>query len=273
MRKLIGVVAPASRLEPSVAERVRDIARGTAGEPEILFHPQCFLSSGHFAGDDEARARAFLDVANDPNFSALWIGRGGYGSGRIAGAVIAGLTAPARDKLYFGYSDAGAILAGLYKHGCRVAHGPMPADILRDNGEEAVGRALAYLVDHAPETIEPSLTPGAFYAAFNLTVFSHLLGTALEPDLTDHVLMLEDISEHLYRIDRAMFHVTETPSVRKIAGLRLGRVSDILPNDPDFGEDEEAIVKRWCDHASIAYLGRADIGHDAANKVVPFGRY
>jgi muramoyltetrapeptide carboxypeptidase len=273
MRKLIGVVAPASRLEPSIAERVRDLARTTDGIPEVFFHPQCFLSDGHFAGDDEARARAFLDVANDPNFDALWIGRGGYGSGRIAGAVLSGLTEPARAKLYLGYSDAGAILAGLYRHGFRVAHGPMPADILREEGDKAVLRALAYLVNGAPDAVEPSVRHGVLHAAFNMTVFSHLLGTALEPDLTDHVLMLEDVSEHMYRTDRAMFHITETPSVRNIAGLRLGRISDVLPNDPTFGQDEEEIAKHWCAAAGIAYLGRADIGHDADNKVVPFGKY
>jgi muramoyltetrapeptide carboxypeptidase len=273
MRKLIGVVAPASRLEPSIAERVGELARTTDDAPEVFFHPQCFLSSGHFAGDDEARARAFLDVANDPNFDALWIGRGGYGSGRIAASVLAGLTAVARDKLYLGYSDAGAILAGLYKHGLRVAHGPMPADILREKGEEAVRRALAYLAKGDADAVEPSLRHGTLHAAFNLTVFSHLVGTALEPDLTDHVLMLEDVSEHMYRIDRAMFQITETPSVRKIAGLRLGRVSDVLPNEPAFGQDEEAIAMHWCSAAGIAYLGRADIGHDADNKVVPFGKY
>ena len=42
-------------------------------------------------------------------------------------------------------------------------------------------------------------------------------------------------------------------------------------NDPDFGESEEVVVRYWCERAGIDYLGRADIGHDSANKVVPFG--
>ena len=58
-----------------------------------------------------------------------------------------------------------------------------------------------------------------------------------------------------------------------VAGIRLGRCSDIPPNDPDFGEDEEADRARTGASVSgIAYLGRADIGHDVDNKVVPFGR-
>jgi muramoyltetrapeptide carboxypeptidase len=269
--KLIGIVAPASRLDPALADAVMALAEGLDPPPQLFFHPQCFLSSGHFAGDDEARARAFLDVANDPNFDALWIGRGGFGSCRIAATVLAQLNDAARQKLYLGYSDAGFLLAGLYRQGCRVTHGPMPADILRDGGEVAVKRALSWLLRGDKAALEASLEPGMKVAAFNMIVFSQLLGTALEPDLSDHVLMLEEVSEQLYRIDRTMFHITSTPSLKRLKGIRLGRVSDILPNDPVFAEDEEAIVRRWCATAGIAYLGRADIGHDAQNKVVPFG--
>ena len=56
--------------------------------PEIVFHPQCFASHGHFAGDDDTRARAFLDVANDESYDAVWFARGGYGSCRVVEAVI-----------------------------------------------------------------------------------------------------------------------------------------------------------------------------------------
>ena len=108
--------------------------------------------------------------------------------------------------------------------------------------------------------------------AFNLTVLSLLLGTPLEPDLSGHVLLVEEVSEHLYRIDRSLFHVTRNPVVAGLAGLRLGRCSDIPPNDPDFGADEVEIARYWCAGAGLEWLGRADIGHDANNKVVPFGR-
>jgi len=269
--KLIGIMAPASRLDPAIAEAVTELAGGLEEAPRLFFHPQCFLSSGHFAGGDAARAQAFLDIANGPDFDALWIGRGGYGSCRIAQTVLPQLNEAARNKLYLGYSDAGALLAGLYRHGCRVAHGPMPADILRPDGETAVTRALSWLCTGDKRALEASLEPGMKAAAFNMIVFSQLLGTALEPDLSDHVLMLEEVSEHLYGIDRSMFHIASTPSVQRVRGIRLGRVSDILPNDPPFAETEEEIVRRWCEDSDIAYLGRADIGHDSDNKVVPFG--
>jgi muramoyltetrapeptide carboxypeptidase len=270
----IGIVAPASRIEPALAERVTALARALyAGHAELVFHPQCFLSSGHFAGDDEARTSAFLEFANDPRFDALWIARGGYGSNRIAAQVLAGLAPAAKRKTYLGYSDIGFLHAGLYKAGfAGVVHGPLPADILREGGEAAVTRGLRFLVERAADTLEPSLSSDTPAAAFNLTILSHIIGTPLQPDLAGHVLMLEDVSEELYRIDRALFHITSNPEIRKVAGIRLGRCSAIPPNEPEFGESEEQIARHWCEVSGIPYLGRADIGHDIHNKIVPFGR-
>jgi muramoyltetrapeptide carboxypeptidase len=212
-----------------------------------------------------------VEVANDPSCDALWFARGGYGSCRIAESVLGRLETQARDKIYLGYSDAGYVLAGLYAGGFgKVVHGPMPGDIKRDGGEAAVSRALDWLVSGAEESLEPSCGEERS-VAFNITVFSQLLGTPLQPDLKDHVLMLEDVSEHLYRTDRAMFHITSNPGVREVAGIRLGRCTEVPENDPAFGETEEEIVRHWCERSGIPYLGRADIGHDADNKVVPFG--
>jgi len=106
--------------------------------------------------------------------------------------------------------------------------------------------------------------------AFNLTVLSNLLGTAIEPDFSDAELLIEDVAEHEYRIDRAMFHLTGSPAIRLVDSLRMGRMSEIPENDPVFGSDAESIVKDWCKRAGITFGGPADIGHDAANRVVPF---
>jgi muramoyltetrapeptide carboxypeptidase len=268
-------MAPASRLDPAVPDKIVALAQSLYGEdaPEIVFYPQCFLSSGHFAGDDAARAAAFLDIANDESYDALWFARGGYGSNRIASAVLPALTPAARKKTYLGYSDTGFLLAGLYKAGFpHVAHGPVVADITRTDGEEAATRALRYLFERDAKSLEPSISAVTPSVAFNMIILSCLIGTDLLPDLSGHVLMLEETSEYLYSIDRMLFHITAHPPLRKLAGIRLGRCSAVPDNDPPFGESEEDIVKHWCDIGGIAYLGRADIGHDAANKVVPFGR-
>lgn len=255
-----------------MAERVTELAAARFPSVELHFHPQCFRSAGHFAGTDAERAAAFVEIANDAAFDALWFGRGGYGSGRIAEAALGRLTDAARAKTYLGYSDAGVMLAALYARGFPgVTHGPMPADINRTGGEAAVARALSFLATGAADTLEPSVAGGGKVAAFNLMTFSQLIGTPFQPDLSGHVLMLEEVSEYMYRIDRSLFHVTSNPAVRRVAGIRLGRCSAIPDNDPDFGQSEVEIAQHWCQRAGIPYLGRADIGHDVANKIVPFG--
>jgi muramoyltetrapeptide carboxypeptidase len=226
------------------------------------------LSDGHFAGRDEERLAALRQVMADPSFDAVWVARGGYGSNRIAEAALVDLPDAAAGKLYMGYSDAGFLLAGFHKAGLDVAWGPMPQDIVRSGGARAVHRALDWLVRRDAASLEPALDGEAM--AFNITVLSNLLGTALEPDFTGVDLLLEDVGEHLYRIDRAMFHVTASPAIQKVRRIRLGRVSDVIANDPDFGSDEMAIVEQWCARSGIPFAGRADIGHDADNRVVPF---
>jgi muramoyltetrapeptide carboxypeptidase len=263
----IAVVAPSCPLKPEAAEAVQGIV-GRRGDCELIINPQCFLSDGHFAGPDEARLLALLDVMADPAIDAVWFARGGYGSNRIAEAVLAELPEAAKSKVYLGYSDAGFLHAGLHKAGVEVAWGPMPQDILRSGGEAAIQRALDWLVRRDKAALEPALEGPAM--AFNLTVLSNLLGTSLEPDFREVDLLIEDVGEHLYRIDRTMFHVTATPAVQKVRRLRLGRISDVLANDPDFGGDEVEIVEQWCARSGIPFGGRADIGHDAQNRVVPF---
>ena len=179
------------------------------GRPRSSSTPSASLSHGHFAGDDETRAQAFLDIANDESFDAVWFARGGYGSCRVVEAVMGRLTQSSRRKAYVGYSDAGMLLAALYRAGFEaVAHGPVAQDILRDDGDAAVGRALAWMVDRAPEALEPTVRGAKKTAAFNMTVLSQLLGTPLQPDLAGHVLMLEEVGEAMYRIDRSLFHIT-----------------------------------------------------------------
>ncbi len=280
----IAVVAPSCPLDQELPARVTALASERLGgdAPEIVFHPQCFESDGHFAGPDKARIAALVEVANDPSFDAVWCARGGYGACRVAEPAIRQMSAVARDKLYMGYSDAGFLLGCLYARGIgRVAHGPMPNDLNRDDGDEAVLRALNWFLNpdtESPDTpletvgLSPPLTGYApRKVAFNLTVLEAMLGTPLMPDLTDHVLMIEDTGEYLYRTDRSLFHLTSSAAIRAVAGIRMGRFSDVLENDRDFGQDVDALVRHWCGVAGIAFLGYADIGHDAANIVVPFG--
>ena len=268
----IGICAPSTPFTRDDAARVSALAANTHPMAELVFHDQCFAEAGHFAGSDVERLEAFVGLANDSEFEAVWFVRGGYGACRIAQGAVAALKSSAGDKIYMGYSDAGNLLGALYGAQIgRVCHGPMPADIRRDGGAAAVLRALDWMLHASPQSLEPQLQAGTKYAAFNLMTLAMMVGTPLMPDLKDHVLILEEVSEYLYGYDRAFFHVTSHLQTAGLSGLRLGRVSDVPENDRPFGENAEEIAQRWCARTGIDYLGRADIGHDADNRIVPFG--
>jgi muramoyltetrapeptide carboxypeptidase len=264
----IAICAPSTPLNREDASQVSALAEREFPKAELHFHPQSFLSEGHFAGGDDKRLAALLECANDPGIDAVWFARGGYGAMRIAQDAIGGMDHAARDKVFLGYSDAGTLLGGLYRARIgRPVHGPMPTDIRRQGGEAAVRRALAYLCGDQNE-LAPSLDRHPA-VAFNLMTLAMLCGTPLMPGLAGHVVMVEEVSEHLYAIDRLLFHVTA--HLGGIAGLRLGRVSEVPENDRPFGAGPEEIVRYWCARHAIPFLGSADIGHDGANKIVPFG--
>lgn len=266
----VAICAPSTPFTRDDAARVSALAAREFSGIDLRFHDQCFISEGHFAGFDDQRLSAFLECANDPGIDAVWFARGGYGAVRMAAAAVAGLNAAASDKAFLGYSDGGTLLAALYRARVgRPVHAPMPADIRRAGGEAAVRRTLAWLNgDRSGE--EPSLC-GKPTVAFNLMTLAMLCGTPLMPDLTGHLVMIEEVSEYLYAVDRLLFHVTAHLGPMGIAGLRLGRVSDVPENDRPFGSEPEQMARAWCERTGIPFLGRADIGHDAANRIVPFG--
>lgn len=263
----ISIVAPSCSLDRKAADALEALV-AARGDCTVTIDPQCFRSDGHFAGSDGERLAALRSAMADPDVEAIWFARGGYGSNRIAAAAARDLPATARSKLYCGYSDAGFLHAALDRAGCNAVWGPMPQDLVRSGGEAAVTRMLDWLVKRDRASLESGLDGPAM--AFNLTVLSSLLGTSLEPDLGGIDLLIEEVGEHLYRLDRTMFHLSESANVRSVRQIRLGRVSEIPANHPEFGIEEEEIVADWCSRSGIAFGGRADIGHDAANAVVPF---
>lgn len=266
----IAVCAPSTPITREDAHAVVALAAAEFPGVELLIHEQCYAIEGHFAGSDDQRRAAFVECANDPSIDAVWFARGGYGACRIAEDALADLTRAAQDKTYLGYSDGGYLLGGLYRARMgKPVHGPMLADMRRTGGKAAVRRALGFLSGDR-SGLEPSLADERHpVVAFNLMTLAMLGGTRLMPGLAGHVVMVEEVSEYLYAVDRLFFHATA--HLGGIAGLRLGRVSDVPQNDRPFGADAVEIARHWCERHSIAFLGEADIGHDAANRIVPFG--
>ena len=267
----IGVLASSSVANPDAIAPVSAFAAVAYPDVDLQFHPQVYERAGHFAGTDEVRAAAFLEFANDPGIDAIWFLRGGYGSNRLLTRIMPRLGPAAWHKTYLGYSDVGFLLGALYARRIgRPVHGPMASDIRRTNGDQTVARSLGWMAGRDRTGLEPGLDARPA-AAFNLSILTALIGTPWCPDLTDHVLIVEEVSEAMYAIDRMLFQVAHATQLKGIAGLRLGSLTDVQPNDPPWGEEPDAMMTRWCAEMGVPYLGRAEVGHTQTNCVVPFG--
>jgi len=270
----IAVMAPANRVDEHSLDAVPAIAAEYG--VELVIDPQSWASGGGhtWAGPDQLRADTFLKYANDPSFDAVWFARGGYGSNRLFELIFPHLEEPARHKSYVGYSDMGFMLGALYARRVgKPIHGPMPIDVNRKDNGASVRRTLAWLTKGDKAALDPGIIgSGRPAAAFNLSILDSLIGTPWLPDLADHDLLIEEVDEHLYRVDRMMFHVAHATQLGNVASIRLGSIS--LPaadGQADFGHTPDQIAWHWSKAMKVPYEGRALIGHDSNNHVVPFG--
>ncbi|GAA4039749.1 LD-carboxypeptidase [Parerythrobacter jejuensis] len=265
----IAICAPATAITRDHAAAMEEFVAAEYPQHSVWFHDQCFARHAHYAGDDLTRLDALVECANHPEYDAVWFAKGGYGSNRIAEAAVARMNDAAREKTYVGYSDMGYMLAALYRHGIgQPVHGSMPVSARSERGKVALRRVLNWFSGDAGG-VEPSIDGKTPTVAFNLITLAMLVDTPLLPDLSGHIVMVEEVSEHLYAIDRLFFSLANT--LPRIAGLRLGAVTAVPENDREFGQTPEEIAKFWCDRAGIPYLGRAKVGHTVDNHVVPFG--
>ena len=266
----LGIAAPASPFDRKSFEAGVQVLK-TMGfhlvAPEDLFE-----KNGYLAGTDHQRADQLTRLFTDPAIDGIICARGGYGSMRILPLLDAALLAK-HPKALVGFSDITALLAYLV-HRCRLVafHGPSvttlgngdPATRERFLGAVATCEALT-LTPGCPQTIRVGSATGNFFCG-NLTVLCHLTGTGYQPDLTDHILMIEDRGEAPYRIDRMLTQMRQAGCFEGLAGLALGTFTDCGSAD-----EIQRIVSDRMDGLDIPILAGFDVGHAAVNLTLPVG--
>ena len=240
MKPVISIVAPSSVV--SQAELAMGAESLAAEGFDVRVHPQCRKKWLFFAGTHEERARALVEEAYSGSGDILWCARGGYGSNHLL-AILDDETRkrgrPSRAKLLVGSSDATSLLEfARTRWGFSTLHAPMPGlrNFLLLSPEER--RALLDWVrgmqparpwgrmrrlkwyGRAPTGgVEGELVGG------NLVVWNTLLGTKLQPRLSEgakKLLFLEDVTESLPRLDRAVRHLVDAGGLEGVAAIVLG---------------------------------------------------
>ena len=243
---------------------------------------------GYLAGTDEQRLADLNGALQDTSIDAVWCIRGGYGTIRLLDRVdYDGLAR--RPKVVIGFSDITALLNAITRcTGVVTFHGPvaraaMPPFSRRQFEAVLTSNAAAGPLECLPlpaevlvpqdnriATLSGGIAQGPL-AGGNLTLLHCLVGTPYFPDLDGAILFLEDVDEHLYRVDRILAHLRLVGAFRHLAGVAVGRFTRLerANGDGAFGFDE--ILATYFGPLGIPIAYGFPIGHIDAQWTVPLG--
>lgn len=186
---------------------------------------------GIFAGDDRSRLEAFHALAADPTVRAIVFVRGGHGALRLLPFIDWALLA-ARPRAYVGYSDLTPFLLEVVTRlGLIAFHGPMVAADLARGLVEAERRSLLDALFGAREQVLPIAGTTAREPIEGrllggcLSMLQSLLGSRHAPDLRRAILVLEEVDEPLYRLDRMLTHLRLSGTLTGVRALVFGHVT------------------------------------------------
>lgn len=190
---------------------------------EVDVHPQCFVHGLYSAGSPEVRLAALTEATGD----VLWCARGGYGAAKLL--PLMENMQPMTRKTIVGYSDVTALHAFLaHRWGWRTIHGPMPAanqtlpesdwtataEVVR--GGVPAPTQLQWITDAPHTPITGPLVGG------NLSVWNTLSGTPWQPSANGSLLLLEDIREAGYAVDRMVTQLRQAGGFDGVKAIVLG---------------------------------------------------
>jgi len=241
---------------------------------------------GYIAGNDADRAADIHAMFADPDVHAVLCIRGGYGAMRLLDALEYDLVRR-HPKVFIGYSDVTALhLAFCRLAGLTTFHGPMANAIAKGDGHDL--RQLLRAVTHplplgplvnppgAPEieTLVPGAAEGTLIGG-NLALLTSLLGTPYLPELSGAVLFIEDIVDHLYRLDRKLVHLRLAGVLGQVAGIVVGESAARAPA-PGSDAPAPGLSVREILEDLIVPLGKPAIyglacGHGAYHLTLPIG--
>lgn len=271
----IGLIAPAGPATLDVEKAGQWMrARGY----DLRIFPGVYERDGYLAGSDQSRLDDLHRAFADPHIDAIFCLRGGYGTPRLLDRLDFDLLRH-NPKPFVGYSDITALHLAISRYsGFVTFHGPMlNADLLGDKqpptessllsmlrGDLGAGSVLAHPVAYSLTTIAPGIACGRLLGG-NLSMIAAVMGTPFEIDAEGIILLIEDVNEPIYRIDRLLTHLRLAGKLAQVAGVLVGDVAGVDPMAL------ERLLKQTFEPLCIPVLAGWRSGHCDPNLTLPMG--
>ncbi|HEX7744212.1 MAG TPA: LD-carboxypeptidase [Micromonosporaceae bacterium] len=270
-------------VSPSGPTRPERVARGiellTGWDLRPVLAPNAYARQGYLAGADELRAADLNAAFADPEIRGVLCTRGGYGAQRVVDAID--MAAVRRDpKVVAGFSDITALQFALWR-GARLAtvHGPGAAWLDDRTPPRSAESLHAALMTTEPVTVHrvaeeetaPVVVPGVAAGPLlggNLCLITSSVGTPDMPDLTGAILLVEEVEEPPYKVDRMLTHLRRSGALDSVAGVAIGQFTRCA--DEWRVSVAEVLADRLGD-LGVPVLGGLPIGHGVGQLTVPVG--
>lgn len=270
----ITIVAPASPCPVSEKEAIASYFESEGYT--VQFAPHAFDSTRFLAGSDAERAQDVNDAFADDKTDIIIALRGGYGSPRILDKLDYKTIARTR-KPFFGFSDLTALQLALW-HKCQlISYTGFNANFVsRLKKGVRLKETLTMALNRQPLTVKglSALVPGTAHAPVvggTLTMLCSLVGTPYMPNLNGVILVLEDVHEEPYRLDRMLNQLRLAGALSQLEGVVLAGCEDCIAKDEADGTATQ-VMQEYFGHKKIPVVTRFPYGHTPDHVVFPIGQ-
>jgi muramoyltetrapeptide carboxypeptidase len=266
----VGIIAPSSSFDRDLFES------GVAVLEEMGFRPifgsRLFEQNRHLAGNDEQRLSDLTEMVQNHDVTAVLAARGGFGSIRLVDRLNFQIFTH-NPKIFAGFSDLSILLNVIAQRGFLITfHGPNVTTLstISDLSKESFFRMVTAevfppLLWERTRVLRPGRARGML-AGGNLTTLCHLMGTPFEPSFDGCVLIIEDVNEPLYRIDRMLTQLKLCGKLEGLEAVLLGAFDGC----PELDEVYERVLELIPD-PNVAVWADMPLGHGLDNYTWPIG--
>lgn len=271
---LVYISAPAKAIEESYIRTAQHTLESWGLRVQVAEH--CLGRFNYFSGTDEARQADLQQGMDNPEVKAILCARGGYGCIRLVESLN-WTPMIEHPKWLIGFSDVTVFHEKLSRLGIASIHGIMPLGFNEGSVEAIV--TLKHALFGAPyfisgPTCKENINGQASGELIggNLAIVCSLLGTPLSYDFKDKILFLEDVGEHIYKIDRMLYALKLNGVFQQIRGLILGGFTEMEDTDVPFGKSIKQLVLEQTQALGIPVAFDFPAGHIQDNRALMFGR-
>lgn len=269
----IHIVAPAGAVNKLIIQK--GIKYIQAFDFTCLPGKSIFAKNGYLAGTDANRLADIQTALDDSSAAAIWAARGGYGTTRIIDQIR--WTKFFKKPVWFiGFSDMTAVHIHLSNHDIPSIHGPMVSQAADETYQEGVKLVTSILKNELPEYLLRSTKYNrtgkarAPITGGNLTLICSTIGTATEIKTDNKILFIEEVSEAAYHIDRMLVQLKRAGKLKKLKGLIVGHMTNIIEEEK-FGKTVFEIISEHTKEYSFPIAFQFPAGHEVPNMPLILG--